>query len=118
MPGFQDVADGFEGSIACIVGQQHYSTRTNRIRGYRQQEPWLPTAMIDGTLPLLIQRTQEAEHLLSNKGLHCFCQGVLTLTQELLRSPVLLHRVGHRSSQASNARANIFATVEERLPDM
>jgi hypothetical protein len=74
--------------------------------------------MIDSTLPLLIPRTEEAEDLLSKKVLHCFCQGMLALAHQMLRLPVLFQRVGHRESQASNTRPNIFATVEERLPNI
>jgi hypothetical protein len=67
---------------------------------------------------LLIDGTQEAEHLLRDEGGEFLGQAVQAPPEELLKSPVLLGGNGNGRGKASNTRADIFATVEKRLPDM
>ncbi|BCL77566.1 hypothetical protein ccbrp13_00310 [Ktedonobacteria bacterium brp13] len=74
--------------------------------------------MIHGTMSIVIYCTQETKHLLPDEGGNFLCQTVLAFPKVLERSPVLSGYSWTGGRQTSNTGANIFATVEKRLPDM
>ncbi len=117
LSGLQDVANGFKRAISCIVRQEDRSTRGGSIRRQGCQKAWMSIAMVDGTLPMLIDGTEKAEHLFGKKRAYVLGQAPLGGRQgeEL---PVVHERVCHRSCQASNAGPDVFGTMEERLADL
>jgi hypothetical protein len=71
---FKDIADGFEGSIACVIWQEDDTTGRTSIRRQAHQKAWCTSSMVDSTLIFLIDGTEITEHLFAKKGAYLLRQ--------------------------------------------